>query len=243
MCECVFCHKEKIITDFVYEDELVMAFLDMEPINEGHILLVPKQHYLDVDEILDELLAHLMIVSKKIVAALKEIYHPDGYSIMQNGGEFNDVGHYHMHIFPRYTGDGFGWTYGSEQKAVNTKIAERIRRRLRVNSVIGRTVTVTVDRPLGSYHPKHKDMYYPINYGYVEGIMASDGEEQDAYVLGVDEAVEKFTGKIIAVVHRNDDVEEKWVVALEGMTFTKEEIKEQIYFQEQYFDSEIVMRR
>ena len=126
---------------------------------------------------------------------------------------------------------------------MNTKIAERIRRRLRVNSVIGRTVTVTVDRPLGSYHPKHKDMYYPINYGYVEGIMASDGEEQDAYVLGVDEAVEKFTGKIIAVVHRNDDVEEKWVVALEGMTFTKEEIKEQIYFQEQYFDSEIVMRR
>ena len=106
MCECVFCHKEKIITDFVYEDEFVMAFLDMEPINEGHILLVPKQHYLDVDEIPDELLAHLMIVSKKIVAALKEIYHPDGYSIMQNGGEFNDVGHYHMQIFPRYTGDG-----------------------------------------------------------------------------------------------------------------------------------------
>lgn len=114
-----------------------MAFLDMEPINEGHILLVPKQHYLDVDEIPDELLAHLMIVSKKIVAALKEIYHPDGYSIMQNGGEFNDVGHYHMHIFPRYTGDGFGWTYGSEEKAVNAEIAERIRKQLRVDSVVG----------------------------------------------------------------------------------------------------------
>lgn len=110
-----------------------------------------------------------------------------------------------------------------------------------ISSVIGRTVTVTVDRPLGSYHPEHKDMYYPINYGYVEGIMASDGEEQDAYILGVDEAIEKFTGKIIAIVHRNDDVEEKWVVAPEGMTFTKEEIREQIHFQEQYFDSEIVM--
>ena len=82
MCECVFCHKEKIITDFIYEDGLVMAFMDTEPINEGHILLVPKQHYLDADEIPDESLAHLMIVSKKIVAALKEIYHPDGYSIM-----------------------------------------------------------------------------------------------------------------------------------------------------------------
>ena len=63
-----------------------------------------------------------------------------------------------------------------------------------ISSVIGRTVTVTVDRPLGSYHPEHKDMYYPINYGYVEGIMAPDGEEQDAYILGVDEAIEKFTG-------------------------------------------------
>ena len=72
------------------------------------------------------MLAHLMIVSKKIVAALKEIYHPNDYSIMQNGGEFNDVGHYHMHIFPRYAEDGFGWTYGSEEKAVNAEIAERI---------------------------------------------------------------------------------------------------------------------
>ena len=110
-----------------------------------------------------------------------------------------------------------------------------------VNSVIGRTVTVTVDRPLGSYHPEHKDMYYPVNYGYIEGIMAPDGEEQDAYILGVDMSVEKFTGKVIAVVHRNDDVEEKWVVAPEGLSFTKEEVWEQISFQEQYFDSEIVM--
>ena len=110
-----------------------------------------------------------------------------------------------------------------------------------IHSVIGRTVTVTIDRPLGSYHPEHKDMYYPINYGYVEGIMSPDGEEQDAYILGVDEAIDKFTGKIIAVVHRKNDTEEKWVVAPENMAFTKEEIREQIYFQEQYFDSEIVM--
>lgn len=110
-----------------------------------------------------------------------------------------------------------------------------------MKSVIGRTVMVTVDRPLGSYHPEHKEMYYPINYGYVEGIMALDGEEQDAYILGVDKAIDKFTGKIIAIVHRNDDVEEKWVVAPEGRTFTNKEICEQIHFQEQYFDSEIVM--
>ncbi len=130
MLECIFCHKDRIVTDFVYEDEIVMAFMDMEPINEGHILLVPKEHYLDVDEIPDEVLAHLMIVSKRIVSALKETYKLDGYSIMQNGGVFNDVGHYHLHIFPRYVGDGFGWTYGNEIKNVNAEIAKRIRDRI-----------------------------------------------------------------------------------------------------------------
>ena len=108
--------------------------------------------------------------------------------------------------------------------------------------MIGKIVTVTVDRPLGSFHPEHKDMYYPINYGYIEGIIAPDGEEQDAYILGVNEAVEKFTGKIIAVIHRHDDVEEKWVVCPENISFSKEEIMEQVKFQEQYFQSEIIMR-
>ena len=127
MMECIFCHKEKLATDIVYEDDMVMAFMDMDPINEGHVLLVPKNHYLDVDEMPDGILTHLMLVSKKIVAVLKEIYKPDGYSIMQNGGEFNDVGHYHLHIFPRYKGDGFGWTYGDSVKDVNAEIAGRIR--------------------------------------------------------------------------------------------------------------------
>ena len=60
-------------------------------------------------------------------------------------------------------------------------------------------------------------------------------------ILGVDEAIDNFIGTVIAVVHRNDDVEEKWIVAPEGMTFSREEIRKQIHFQEQYFDSEIVM--
>lgn len=108
-------------------------------------------------------------------------------------------------------------------------------------SMIGKRATVTVDRPLGSYHPKHKDMYYPVNYGYVAGIMAEDGEEQDAYILGVDHAVKEFDGRIIAIVHRLDDVEDKWVVAPDHKTFSKDEIQKQIYFQEQYFRFEIVM--
>lgn len=107
--------------------------------------------------------------------------------------------------------------------------------------MIGDKVKVIVDRPLGSYHPKHKDIYYPINYGYIEGIMAPDGEEQDAYILGVNEPVKEFVGKIIAIIHREDDIEEKWVVAPEGMTFPKEEIMQQVHFQEQYFKSEVRM--
>lgn len=107
--------------------------------------------------------------------------------------------------------------------------------------MIGDIVKVTVDRPLGSYHPKHKDMYYPINYGYIEGIMAPDKEEQDAYILGVDKPVKEFTGRIIAIIHRLDDVEEKWVVAPENLFFSKEEIIAQVLFQEKYFQWEIEM--
>lgn len=107
--------------------------------------------------------------------------------------------------------------------------------------MIGDIVTVTVDRPLGSYHPEYKDMYYPINYGYIKGIIAPDGEEQDAYILGVDEPVERFTGKIIAIIHRFDDVEEKWVVCPEDVSYSRDEIEELIRFQEQYYQSEIIM--
>lgn len=105
--------------------------------------------------------------------------------------------------------------------------------------MIGKSVTVTVDRPLGSYHPMHPDICYSVNYGFIEGIMAPDGEEQDAYILGVDVPVETFTGTVIAIIHRNDDVEDKWVVVPEGRNFTEEEITTATYFQEQYFDSYI----
>ena len=107
--------------------------------------------------------------------------------------------------------------------------------------MIGKTVTVTVDRPLGSSHPDYPDMIYPVNYGFIEGVIAPDGEEQDAYILGVDSPVKTFTGKIIAIVHRSDDVEEKWVVCPEGQSFRKEDIARLIHFQEKYFHSEILM--
>lgn len=94
---------------------------------------------------------------------------------------------------------------------------------------------------MGSYHPEHKDIYYPVNYGFIEGIMAPDGEEQDAYILGIAEPIKEFTGMVIAIIDRFDDVEEKWIVAPENIKLTKDEIIEQVNFQEQYFKSEIRM--
>ena len=103
----------------------------------------------------------------------------------------------------------------------------------------GQRVEVRVDRPLGSAHPSYPDLIYPVNYGYVPGVMAPDGEEQDAYILGVQEPLARFTGRVIAVIRRLDDVEDKWVVAQEGCRFTREEIAAAVHFQERYFRSEI----
>jgi inorganic pyrophosphatase len=101
--------------------------------------------------------------------------------------------------------------------------------------VIGRTVTVDVDRPLGSRHPEYPELFYPVNYGYIPGILAGDGEEQDAYILGVEEPVRTFTGRVIAVIHRLDDAEDKWVLAPAGSVYTAEQIAAATAFQERYF--------
>ena len=100
-------------------------------------------------------------------------------------------------------------------------------------------VHVIIDRPLHSPHPRHPELIYQTNYGFVKGVIAPDWSEQDVYVLGVDRPGREFTGRIIAIIHRNDDVEEKWVAAPEGMTFSVEEIVAKVHFVEQFFDSEI----
>ena len=107
--------------------------------------------------------------------------------------------------------------------------------------IIGKEVTGTIDRPLGSTHPKCNNLVYPVNYGYVNGIMAGDGAEQDVYYLGEALPVAEFSGKVIAVVHRFNDVEDKWIVAKEGTCFAKEQIEQAINFQEKFFDTEIIL--
>lgn len=110
-----------------------------------------------------------------------------------------------------------------------------------LKQLLGKSVTVIIDRPLGTTHPNHNDIIYPVNYGYIENIFAGDGEEQDAYILGVDEKLNIFKGTVIAIIHRNDDVEDKLVVAPNNMKFTSKEIMEKVNFQEQYFNTEIIM--
>lgn len=104
---------------------------------------------------------------------------------------------------------------------------------------LGKMVTVTIDRPLGSAHPRHPDLIYPVNYGYLAGVPGGDGEDQDVYLLGVAEPVQAYTAKIIAVIHRRDDNEDKLVAAPEGMVFAEWEIRQAVHFQEQYFHTKI----
>ena len=104
---------------------------------------------------------------------------------------------------------------------------------------IGKQVTVKMDRPLGSKHPKW-GFIYPVNYGYIEGTIAPDGDELDAYVLGVYEPLEEFTGKVIAVIERENDNDDKLVIVPEGMILSDKEIEKQVHFQEQWFKHTLI---
>lgn len=105
-----------------------------------------------------------------------------------------------------------------------------------IRDLLGKQVHVEVDRPIGHMH---KGMVYPVNYGFIPGLMAGDGEEQDAYILGVTQPVEAFDGIVIGAVCRRDDVEDKLVVAPAGMEFHQGQIAQAVHFQEQYFDTYI----
>ena len=100
-----------------------------------------------------------------------------------------------------------------------------------------KSVEIIIDRPVG-YVDKFNNVY-PVNYGYVPGIIGGDGEEQDVYVLDFDYPINECQGKVVAIVHRRDDVETKWVVSDKKISAL--EIYEKIRFMEQYFDSEIQM--
>ena len=109
-----------------------------------------------------------------------------------------------------------------------------------VEGYLGKTVIIEIDRPIGYVHNKgEKTLVYPINYGFIPGVLGGDGEELDVFLVGVEKAVSTFTGEIIGIVYRADDVEDKLVMAPSGVRFTAEEIARAVYFQEKYYDTTV----
>jgi inorganic pyrophosphatase len=103
---------------------------------------------------------------------------------------------------------------------------------------IGQTLTIKIDRLLGSRHPQY-NFVYSVNYGYLPGVLSPDGEELDAYVLGVLEPLEEFCGVCLAVIQRSNDEDDKLVVVPAGMNFSDDEIRAMTEFQERWFTSTI----
>ena len=112
---------------------------------------------------------------------------------------------------------------------------------MNITDYLGQKVNVEIDRPLGSKHPKH-GFIYEVNYGYIPNTKALDGEELDAYVLGVSGPIEKMTGICIAVIHRTDDDDDKLVVTPNGEDFSDKEIEKMVEFQEKWF-KHIILRK
>ena len=104
---------------------------------------------------------------------------------------------------------------------------------------IGKEVNVIMDRPLGSRHPEF-GYKYPVNYGYISDTKADDGDELDAYVLGVNHAVKIFRGRCIAVIERLNDADDKLIVVAPETNMNDEDIRRLTHFQEQYFESHIL---
>ena len=170
------------------------------------------------------------IGSALITDALSRILHPRLWVLEKNEAAIRF-----------YRDRGFEMTGERARQGETPEFIVRMEHRGPVKKVIGKIVRVTVDRPAGSRHPEHPDLVYPVNYGYVRGVRGGDGEWQDAYILGITEPLEEFTGLMTAVIRRLDDNEDKWVVIPEGTFTTGAKIREQTFFQEQYFRTLVLM--
>lgn len=131
------------------------------------------------------------------------------------------------------------WKTMKDAHGEDTRVYRMKIQRMDYGGILGKTVSGTIDRPMGSAHPRHPEMIYPINYGYVNGIFAGDGAEQDVYVFGPSCPIRTFTGQVVAVLHRLNDCEDKWIVSTDGTVPGKDVILKTIEFQEQFFMGEL----
>lgn len=106
---------------------------------------------------------------------------------------------------------------------------------------LNKKVKIKIDRPLGSKHPKH-GFFYPINYGFVPDTKAPDGEEIDAYLLGIFEPVKEFKGVCIAIIHITNDDDDKLIIVPEDKKYNDDQIKALTEFQERFFESIIIRK-
>ena len=110
---------------------------------------------------------------------------------------------------------------------------------MEINDYLGKNIKIKIDRPFGTKHPKH-GFIYPLNYGYVPDTISGDGEELDAYLLGVFEPVEEFEGNCIAIIHRTNDNDDKLIIVPDGKDYSDDAINALTEFQEQYFEHIII---
>ncbi|MDD3341538.1 MAG: HIT domain-containing protein [Bacilli bacterium] len=102
--DCIFCRiiKGEIPSYTVYEDDTVKAFLDINPDTNGHLLIIPKEHFKDLDSTNDTVLLHIFEVARSLKKKLEEQLHIDGLTLIQNNGEVQEVKHFHLHLKPYY---------------------------------------------------------------------------------------------------------------------------------------------
>lgn len=110
----------------VYESKDVIAFADHDPINFGHILICPTYPYESYIDLPEQILCEIQSVAKDLYKRIESAFEPDGISFIQNNGQFNELSHYHLHIFPRFCGDKFGW----ESSDLGIQSIEKLRQSL-----------------------------------------------------------------------------------------------------------------
>jgi histidine triad (HIT) family protein len=131
--DCIFCKivRRQATSSIVYEDEKILAFVDIRPVSEGHTLIIPKRHYVDVFDTPNELLANMYIVTKKVAVAVKKATGADGISVVQQNGKAagQDIFHMHVHVIPRF--EGKKMLHFNELAMVSREVLDEVAARIR----------------------------------------------------------------------------------------------------------------
>ena len=130
---CIFCKiaAGDIPSATIYEDEDFRVIMDIEPASKGHALILPKEHYANLYELPEELVAKALVVAKKVITKMTDIVGCDGYNVLQNNGTVagQTVFHYHMHLIPRYKEDDvtITWKHGTLTEEVKADILSKMK--------------------------------------------------------------------------------------------------------------------